>query len=161
HTGGFAIVAAVGMIFITLLIAAFALPQIDWHEVPHRINAVNDSPKDLWLHFVAIVLALSGVEAIGNLTGVMQKPVAKTARKAIWVVAAEVAIFNILLAIAMVSRLTDAQNAAHKEDMLAFLSGAYVGAGGEIAVRVVGGVLLLSATNPVITDMISVQYLMS
>jgi amino acid transporter len=161
HTGGFAIVAAVGMIFITLLIAVFALPQINWHEVPHRVNTMHDSPKELWLHFVAIVLALSGVEAIGNLTGVMKKPVARTARKAIWVVAAEVAFFNILLAIAMVSKLADTQNGLHKEDMLAFLSGAYVGPWGEIAVRIVGGVLLLSATNTVITDMISVQYLMS
>src|SRR5689334_3726755 len=30
NTGGFAIFAAIGMIFITLLIAGFALPQIDW-----------------------------------------------------------------------------------------------------------------------------------
>jgi hypothetical protein len=45
--------------------------------------------------------------------------------------------------------------------MLAFLSGAYVGGWGEMAVRMIGGVLLLSACNTVITDMISVQYLMS
>ena len=161
HTGGFAIAAAVGMIFITLLIAAFALPQVHWADVPDRVVSVRDTPAQLWLHFVAIVLALSGVEAIGNLTGVMKKPVAKTARKAIWIVAAEVAVFNILLAVAMVARLSDAQNAAHKEDMLAFLASSYVGGWGEWAVRVLGGVLLLSATNTVITDMISVQYLMS
>jgi len=45
--------------------------------------------------------------------------------------------------------------------MLAFLSQAYAGEWAEIAVRVLGGVLLLSATNTVVTDMISVQYLMS
>jgi amino acid transporter len=161
HTGKFAIAAAIGMIFITLLIAAFALPQVDWHQFPERIMHVNESPSKLWLHFVSIVLALSGVEAIGNLTGVMKKPVAKTARKAIWTVAFEVAIFNILLAAAMVIRLTDEQHAAHKEDMLAFLASAYVGGWGELAVRAIGGVLLLSACNTVITDMISVQYLMS
>jgi hypothetical protein len=161
HTGAFAIVAAVGMIFITLLITIFALPQVNWHELPQRITQVHMGFKPLWLHFVAIVLALSGVEAIGNLTGVMKKPVSKTAGKAIWVVAFEVAIFNILLAFAMVSMLSDAQYEAHKEDMLAYLAHAYVGTWGEWAVRVVGGVLLLSATNTVITDMISVQYLMS
>jgi amino acid transporter len=161
HTGGFAIAAGVGMVFITLLIAAFALPQVDWATVPQRIAHVQETPKVMWLHFVAIVLALSGVEAIGNLTGVMEKPVARTARKAIWVVAVEVAAFNILLCVAMVSRLGDAQYADHKEDMLAFLSGAYVGGWGEMAVRMIGGVLLLSACNTVITDMISVQYLMS
>jgi amino acid transporter len=37
----------------------------------------------MWIGFVSIVPALSGVEAIGNLTGVMKKPLARTARKAI------------------------------------------------------------------------------
>lgn len=161
HTGGFAIAAAVGMMFITLLIVAFAMPQVDWAALPQRVGRVSEGPKLLWLHFVAIVLALSGVEAIGNLTGVMQKPVARTARKAIWVVAVEVAIFNIVLGIAMVSALGEDQHEAHKEDMLAFLSRFYAGGWAELAVRAVGGVLLLSAANTVITDMISVQYLMS
>ena len=49
----------------------------------------------------------------------------------------------------------------HVNDMLAFLSGHYVGAWGEWAVRIVGGLLLLSAGNTAITDMISVQYLMA
>ncbi|HYO10562.1 MAG TPA: APC family permease [Tepidisphaeraceae bacterium] len=161
HTGAFAIAAAVGMMFITLLITAFALPQVNWSAVPQRIGHLSEPPRLLWLHFVGIVLALSGVEAIGNLTGVMKKPVARTAGRAIWLVAIEVAVFNILLALAMVSRLDDGQGAEHKEDMLAFLASAYVGGWGEWAVRAIGGVLLLSACNTVITDMISVQYLMS
>ncbi|MGH7176687.1 MAG: amino acid permease, partial [Tepidisphaeraceae bacterium] len=37
----------------------------------------------------------------------------------------------------------------------------YIGHWAEIGVRIVGGVLLLSATNTAITDMISVQYLMA
>jgi nucleotide-binding universal stress UspA family protein len=45
--------------------------------------------------------------------------------------------------------------------MLAFLSSAYVGAWAEWGVRAIGGLLLLSAVNTVITDMISVQYLLS
>lgn len=161
HTGAFAIAAALGMMFITLLIAIFALPQLDWTHIPERINHVHEKPKMLWIHFVGIVLALSGVEAIGNLTGVMRKPVARTARKAIWLVAAEVAVFNLFLALAMVAVLPDSAFAQHKEDMIAFLSRVYVGGWGELAVRIVGGVLLLSAANTVITDMISVQYLMS
>src|SRR5688572_10865856 len=161
HTGGFAIAAAVGMIFITLLIAAFALPQVDWATLPSKIGRVNEGPKRMWIHFVAIVLALSGVEAIGNLTGVMKRPVGRTARRAIWIVAAEVAVFNLLLCIAMVAAMAPDAGAEHKEDMLAFLAGTYVGHWGEIAVRALGGILLLSACNTVVTDMISVQYLMS
>lgn len=165
HTGGFALLAALGMVFITLLITFGALPQVNWHELPERIGAIHEGGGAVWLEFVSIVLALSGVEAIANLTGVMKKPVAHTARKAIWIVTLEVAVFNVLLAIAMIAlhTLTDdpATRERYRDDMLAFLSGAYIGQWAEIAVRVVGGILLLSATNTAITDMISVQYLMA
>lgn len=163
HTGGFAITAAIGMVIITLLITFGALPQINYHELPHKIGKIHEHAGTLWIQFVSIVLALSGVEAIANLTGVMKKPVPKTARKAIWVVTLEVAIFNILLAVCMVatSKLSEANRNAYRDDMLAFLSWAYLGPWAELGVRVLGGVLLLSATNTAITDMISVQYLMA
>src|SRR5436305_743417 len=45
--------------------------------------------------------------------------------------------------------------------MLAYLSGSYLGHWAELGVRVLGGLLLLSATNTAITDMISIQYLMA
>jgi amino acid transporter len=161
HTGGFAIVAAIGMIFITVLICAFAIPQIHWHDLPQLIGKPDFShPGQIWIAFVSIVLALSGVEAIANLTGVMDRPVSKTASKAIWVVAAEVAVFNIILAIAMLS-IYPINRDRHLEDMAAFLTGAYVGGWGEIAVRMVGGLLLLSAGNTAIAGMTSIQYLMA
>jgi hypothetical protein len=50
---------------------------------------------------------------------------------------------------------------AHMEDMAAYLTHFFVGRTGELAVRYVGGALLLSAGNTAITDMISVQYLMA
>src|SRR4051794_30107845 len=156
------------MVFITLLIAAFALPQVHWAELPSRIPPLSEtfrsSPGAMWVSFVSIVLALSGVEAIANLTGVMKKPVPVTARKAIWIVSIEVAVFNVLLALAMVA-LPVINRDGHQADMLAFLTGHYTNATlhgwGELAVRVIGGILLLSATNTAITDMISVQYLMA
>jgi amino acid transporter len=164
HTGGFAIAAAIGMVFITLLITAFAIPQVPWHDLPQRIpplsTVLTHHPAQLWIAFVSIVLALSGVEAIANLTGVMKKPVAHTARKAIWVVATEVAVFNVLLALFMLA-IFPLNRDAHLADMAAFLSGHYVGPWGEWAVRIIGGILLLSATNTALTDMISVQYLMA
>ena len=143
-----------------MLITCFALPQVQWHELPHRIGSLHHSPGEMWVAFVSIVLALSGVEAIANLTGVMEKPVAKTANKAIWVVATEVAVFNVLLALFMVA-IPVVNRDAHLEDMAAFLTSHYVGIWGEWAVRIVGGLLLLSAGNTAITDMISVQYLMA
>jgi amino acid transporter len=160
HTGAFALAAAVGMVFITLLISGFAVPKVHWHDLPKYIGHVHHDFKDLWIGFVSIVLALSGVEAIANLTGVMKKPVAATARKAIWVVALEVAIFNVLLAAVMLA-IYPLNRDAHQEDMLAFLTRHYVGGWGELGVRIIGGVLLLSAANTAITDMISIQYLMA
>jgi amino acid transporter len=162
HTGGFAIFAAVGMVLITLLIVGSGLlsGNMDWHELPQRIAPLNHGFAHIWIAFVSIVLALSGVEAIANLTGVMKKPVAHTARKAIWVVALEVAIFNVVLA-AFMHNVWPLPHDAHKEDMLAYLSMVYMGPWGEWAVRIIGGTLLLSAANTAITDMISVQYLMA
>ena len=70
------------------------------------------------------------------------------------------AVFNILLAIAMLA-IFPLDRDLHFNDMLAFLSGHYVGIWAEWVVRILGGLLLLSATNTAITDMISVQYLMA
>jgi amino acid transporter len=160
HTGGFAIAAAIGMVGITLLITFGALPQVDWHTLPQHIGHINHRPGHMWVAFVSIVLALSGVEAIANLTGVMKKPVYKTAKKSIWAVATEVAVFNILLALVMLA-IKPLDRDSHFNDMLAYLSGHYLGHWAELGVRVLGGLLLLSATNTAITDMISVQYLMA
>lgn len=158
HTAGYAIFAAVGMMAITLLVVVCALPQIDWSQL--NVGRVAHPPLEMWQAFVFIVLALSGVEAIANLTGVMKKPVASTARKSIWVVAGEVAVFNLLLCLAMIA-IVPLSRDAHTEDMLAFMAGHYVGPWVEWPVRILGGLLLLSATNTAITDMISVQYLMA
>jgi amino acid transporter len=163
HTGGFAIVAAVGMILITLMVAGSGVlsGKIDWGELPHRIAPLSSQkPLGIWVAFVSIVLALSGVEAIANLTGVMKKPVAVTARKAIWVVAVEVAVFNVVLALFMHS-LFPLPHDAHKEDMLAYLSKFYMGPWGEWGVRIIGGLLLLSATNTAINGLTSIVYVVS
>ncbi|HZN69424.1 MAG TPA: APC family permease, partial [Tepidisphaeraceae bacterium] len=164
HTAAYAIFAAVGMMAITLLIVVFALPQIEWGSI--EWGRLSHPPRDLWHGFVYIVLALSGVEAIANLTGVMRKPVYQTARKAIWVVAAEVALLNLLLAIAMIALATPGPEAlgreSHTEDMLAYMARQYVpGAWGEWSVRVIGGLLLLSATNTAVNGLMSIVYVMS
>lgn len=160
HTAGYAIFAAGGMIAITLLIVVFALPQLRWSEIQWgNLFATGNTPFLAWQGFVYIVLALSGVEAIANLTGVMQKPVYTTARKSIWLVAGEVALLNVLLAIAMIALAPGRE--AHKEDMLAYMAGVYVGGWGEWLVRILGGLLLLSATNTALNGLMSITYVMS
>jgi amino acid transporter len=162
HTSGFAIVAAIGMVAVTLIVTFGSLFQISGDQFAHSIEKPSEPPLVAWGHFVAIVLALSGVEAIANLTGVLKQPVVKTASRAIWVVAIEVAVFNVLLAFVMVAAskvLPDVSE--HKEDMLAFLSGHYIGVWAEWSVRILGGLLLLSAANTAIGGLIAVMYLLS
>jgi amino acid transporter/nucleotide-binding universal stress UspA family protein len=158
HSAAFALFAAAGMIIITLIIVIFAVPKVDWAHV--HLGTIHHPPLGMWEAFVSIVLALSGVEAIANLTGVMKKPVYKTAKKAIWVVALEVAVFNCILAAVMCAIFPLGRN-AHKEDMLAFMAGFYVGPIGEWPVRILGGLLLLSATNTAVNGLMSVLYVMS
>jgi amino acid transporter/nucleotide-binding universal stress UspA family protein len=161
HSSGFAVGAAIGMIAITLLVVGFAIPRMNWHEIRLGSPSVlRRAPLDTWQAFVAIVLALSGVEAIANLTGVMHKPVYATARKSIWLVATEVALFNMLLVVAMMA-IFPLSRVEHKEDMMAFLARHYVGVWGEWPVRIIAGVLLLSATNTAINGLTSIVYVMS
>jgi amino acid transporter len=158
HTAGPAMLVAAGMIVITLLIVVFAVPQIDWVNI--HLPPPDGRPLHIWEAFVAVVLALSGVEAIASLTGVMKKPVSKTATKAIWVVAIEVAVFNVLLAL-IVAATQGVGRENHKNDMLAFLGFTYIGPWGEWTVRIIGGILLLSATNTAIGALQGTLYVMS
>jgi amino acid transporter len=162
HTAGFALVAAIGMIAVTLVVAIGSFFHLSPHDIGLGFKPLDQSPKETWLHFVAIVLALSGVEAIANLTGVLKKPVTQTASKAIWVVAIEVAIFNVLLALVMVATAHEVPDLkSHENDMLAFLAGHHVGLWAEWMVRILGGILLLSAANTAIGGIIAVLYLLS
>ena len=167
HSGGFAMLAAAGMVGITLLIAASALWQVPWKQLPNRIGSPSilwHAPGQAWVAFVSIVLALSGVEAIANLTGVMKKPVARTAALSIWSVTAEVAIFNVILGLCMVA-IFPLDRQAHYSDMMAFLAKVYTnkftGVWGEWLVRIVGGLLLLSATNTAVNGLMSIVYIVS
>lgn len=157
HSSGFAIFAALGMVVITLLVVGAALPQVRWDNLD--LGTLNHPGMQSWRAFVSVVLALSGVEAIASMTGVMKKPVMRTAGRSIWIVAAEVAVFNILLAVVMCAAAPARE--AHQEDMLAYLAGHFIGAWGEWPVRILGGLLLLSATNTAIGALIGTLYVMS
>lgn len=164
HAAGFALVAAIAMVVVTLVVVVGSFLNLSPADLGHSFAPLDHTPRRTWIDFVSIVLALSGVEAIANLTGVLKKPVAGTASRAIWVVAIEVAIFNVLLALVMVATsasVGDEALKAHKDDMLAFLAGHHVGAWAEWGVRIVGGVLLLSAANTAIGGIIAVLYLLS
>ena len=111
-----------------------------------------------WSSFVGIVLALSGVEAIANMTGIMVQPVEKTSKKAIWPVLLEVTVLTFLLGIAMnaVPGLND-----HAEDMLRVLGDHYIGPWYGQLISIVFGLLLLAAVNTAIGGVVSIQFAMA
>ena len=132
HSGSMAVSLAVPMVFVVIAIIALSAPHLslDNLEPPHASFSKN------WVAFADVILALSGVEAIANLTGVMKldpgathdKPsIALTAKKAIWPVAVEVVFGTALLGWAMLSlpqSLSDTIRGRY-EDMLRFLGEQY------------------------------------
>src|SRR5262245_51977751 len=108
HSGSLAVFLAVPMVVVVLAIIALSVPSLG---VSH-LEPIHTSFKKNWVAFVEVILALSGVEAIANLTGVMKldpdstpdKPkVSKTSTRAIVVVAIEVVFGTALLGWAMLS----------------------------------------------------------
>ena len=130
--------------------------------LPHLPHVELAWPKpdfgDNWAVFVGIVLALSGVEAVANMTGIMEQPVEKTATRAIWPVLLEVAFLTFLLGIAM-NAIPGLKG--HAEDMLRVLGDHYIGTWYGHLISVVFGFLLLSATNTAMADLVSIQFLMA
>ena len=68
HSGSMALSLAVPMVIAVLLIIWWSLPHLTLAnlEIPH--SGFGQS----WLAFTGLILALSGVEAVANLTGVMK-----------------------------------------------------------------------------------------
>ncbi len=185
HSGGLAFLISIPTAIVVILLGLFCLPHLG--EAVHNLQPLHGGFFKNWNGFVGIVLALSGVEAIANATGVMKlnkgttddKPsVTKTSTPAIIVVMLEVCLFTALLGLAMhaLGGLTvadgdvNAPGAAGVRDyMLRYMAQVFVGGSlgatmGHVAawaVSIVFGFLLLSAVNTALVDIISVTFLMS
>jgi nucleotide-binding universal stress UspA family protein/Flp pilus assembly protein TadB len=55
----------------------------------------------MWESLVRIVLALSGVEAVASMSGLMKRPVDRTAKRTIWPVLVEVIVLNAVFCVAL------------------------------------------------------------
>jgi len=176
HTGNFAMVLAAPTVVVVVLIIGFSIPHLSLAN----LEAPQQGFKTNWLAFVGVILALSGVEAIANLTGVMklddgatlESPrVGQTARKSILPVTVEVVLGTTLLGWAMLSlpRSLQAELDRRWEDMMRFLAEQYgaLALGGHfgqifgVVVGVVVGLLLLSAVNTAIGALIGLTYMMA
>jgi amino acid transporter/nucleotide-binding universal stress UspA family protein len=176
HSGSVSIWLAIPAVIIVGLIVLLSLPHLNVTYLEPR----HENLGHTWVAFVGVILALSGVEAIANITGVMKTDpdstpehpkVTRTATKAILPVAIEVVLGTALLGWAMLSlpRNLVPQIASHKEDMLRFLAEVYgamaispgFGQALSIIVGIVFGLLLLSAVNTAIVALIGVVYMMA
>lgn len=163
--GTLALLAALATVLLTLVIAGAALPSLGHAHTA----AAEGAPVQWWMQFTSLILAISGVEAVANMTGIMIKPVDSTARKSIWPVLTEIVILNLLLTLAMqatpLSVLGDGDPAqaytAHREDMLRVLAEYYVGPLFAAGASLVFALLLLSAVNTAVSDLVSIQYMMA
>src|SRR5665213_1517560 len=185
HTGGLAFLVSVPTAVVVVLLGMFALPHLG--EAWHNVQPLTGGFTKNWTGFVGVVLALSGVEAIANATGVMKlnpgcpadKPnVSKTSTPAIAWVMLEVCLFTALLGLAMhaLPHLAinkddvDAPGSPGVRDyMLRYMAQIFVGNSlgataakiAAVAVSGVFGLLLLSAVNTAIVDLIAISFLMS
>jgi amino acid transporter/nucleotide-binding universal stress UspA family protein len=185
QTGGLAFLISIPTAIVVVVLGLFSLPHLG--TALGHLQPLHGTFGQNWAGFVGIVLALSGVEAIANATGVMkldpgstdENPrVVKTSTPAILIVMIEVCLFTALLGLAMhalsglqiVNGDVNAPGAAGVRDyMLRYMGQIF--AGGVLGptfghafgliVSVVFGLLLLSAANTAIVDLIAIQFLMS
>ncbi len=185
QTGGLAFLISVPTAIVVVVLGLFSLPHLG--TALGHLQPLHGTFGQNWAGFVGIVLALSGVEAIANATGVMKldpgtsdenPSVVRTSTPAILIVMVEVCLFTALLGLAMhalgglqiVNGDVNAPGAQGVRDyMLRYMGQIF--AGGALGpalghafgflVSIVFGLLLLSATNTAIVDLIAIQFLMS
>jgi len=185
QTGGLAFLVSIPTALVVITLGLISLPHLG--QAFAHVQPLHGTFTQNWGGFVGIVLALSGVEAIANATGVMkldpgstdERPsVVKTSTPAILIVMIEVCVFTALLGLVMnalnglqiVNGDVNAPGAEGVRDyMLRYMSQVFVGgtfgpalghAFGFI-VSIVFALLLLSAVNTAIVDLIMVQFLMA
>src|SRR5437764_3959072 len=108
HTGGLAFLISVPTAIVVVTLGLFSIPHI--HGAIGHLQPLHGGFWQNWAGFVGIVLALSGVEAVANATGVIKldpgstdahPSVRKTSTPAILWVMVEVCVFTALLGLAM------------------------------------------------------------
>ena len=108
HSGTLAVALAVPTVIVVVILIGLSIPNLTTRFLEPR----HESLSALWVQFVGVILALSGVEAIANLTGVMkldpgstpsEPKVGRESLRAIIPVAIEVVFGTALLGWAMLS----------------------------------------------------------
>ena len=154
HSGGVALGISLLTIVTFVVIIAVSAPS----AIPRvHVEPIHDSFVKNWAIFVGIILSISGIESISNMTGLMKEP-ARDSKRAILAVLAKVIVATVFLGLAMhaIPGLT-----GHTEDMVRFLGEYYVGEWFGWVIAISLGFLLISAGNTAMNSLISIQFLMS
>jgi len=185
YTGNLAIGLAIPTVICVIFLGALSLPFLP--KAIHNLTAVSGNLKMDWNIFVGIILALSGIETIANITGSMKldpgstnanPSVGKTSTPAILIVIAEVCIFTTLFGLAMNALPgleinngdVNAPNYPNVRDaMLRYMAeifagnifGTALGHFFSLIISVVITLLLLSAVNTALIALISLLFIMS
>jgi amino acid transporter/nucleotide-binding universal stress UspA family protein len=100
--GRFALFVALAAILTSAVVGLMSLPMVV--EGLSTVSLASDHHENWgqrWESLVRIVLALSGVEAVANMTGLMKEPVRRTSKRTIWPVLIEVVLLNMVFGIAL------------------------------------------------------------
>jgi len=176
HSGSFAVALAVPTMVVVVAIILLSARFLSFNN----LEPLHENFGHVWISFVGVILALSGVEAIANLTGTLKPDkgsllghpkVGRASAKAIIPIAIEVSVGTALLGWAMLSLPKDLapEMVARKEDMLRFIAEQYgtmnFGHGFGMVfgffVGIVFALLLLSAVNTAIAALIGLLFMMS
>ncbi|MBI5019979.1 MAG: amino acid permease [Ignavibacteriales bacterium] len=156
HAGSFAMIISTATLAGLAVLVAYAFPT-----AVKNVSLAPDPNGFMtnWSFFVAIILSISGIESISNMTGVMKDPT-RSSRKAILTVLLKISVVTIVLGLAM-NAVPDLSRTEHKEEMIRFLGSVYVGNWFGPIIGFVLGFLLISAGNTAINALTSIQFLMS
>jgi amino acid transporter len=154
HAGSVALWISFGTIAAILIIIFMSVPAAfsKAHLAPLSGGVIHN-----WGIFVGIILSISGIESVSNMTGVMRDP-ARTSRNAILSVLTKVVVATVFLSLAMFA-VPGLQG--HTEDMIRYLGEFYVGDWFGFVVGIILGMLLISAGNTAVAGLISLQFLMA
>lgn len=185
HTGNLALILCVIAVIIVFLLGLLTLPHLN--VAIHNVQPMTGGWRVNWNDFVSIIVALSGIEAIANTTGVMKldpgsteaKPsVIKTSTPAILAVMFEVCFFTTLFGLAMIALPSLVTNGVEvnapdypnvRDSMLRYMGQVFAGElfGPQIGyvcgltISIIFCLLLLSAVNTAIVALVSLIYVMS
>ncbi len=100
--GKFALIIALVALGVSAVMAVLAIPYfLKGIETVSFSYFLETSPGHAWVNFTKICLALAGVEAVANMTGLMKQPVDREAKRTIWPVAIEVVGLNMVFGLAL------------------------------------------------------------